>query len=169
MASSTPSLKAHPQREDLLAHLPVSSTTEYGKGQVIYNRDVSSSSLYLVVTGKVGISQITDDGSEVLLEIVRPDELFGESAFLGVSPCTEEATVIERARLMTWAISDMEDLVMKRPRLAIALLQILAQRTPSSLNGSRAFRSTPSNGGWHARSSTSPGAWGPRRKTGSPG
>jgi CRP/FNR family transcriptional regulator len=29
---------------------------------------------------------------------------------------------------MTWAISDMEDLVMKRPRLAVALLQILAQR-----------------------------------------
>jgi len=128
MASSTPSLRTHAQREDLLAHLPVSSTTEYGKGQVIYSRDVSSSSLYLVVAGKVGISQITDDGSEVLLEIVRPDELFGESAFLGVSPCTEEATVIEKARLMTWAISDMEDLVMKRPRLAMALLQILAQR-----------------------------------------
>jgi CRP/FNR family transcriptional regulator, cyclic AMP receptor protein len=29
---------------------------------------------------------------------------------------------------MTWAISDMQDLVMKRPRLAVALLQVLAQR-----------------------------------------
>jgi len=106
----------------------MSSTTEYGKGQLIYSRDDFSQSLYLVVTGKVGISQIADDGSEVLLEIVRPDELFGESALLDVARRPEEAKVIERATLMTWAISDLEDLVMKRPRLAVALLQILAQR-----------------------------------------
>jgi CRP-like cAMP-binding protein len=29
---------------------------------------------------------------------------------------------------MSWAIADMEDLVTKRPRLALALLQVLAQR-----------------------------------------
>jgi len=108
--------------------LPISSTTEYGKGQMIYGPDNLSSSIYLVVAGKVEISQIADDGSEVLLEIVRPDELFGESAFLDVPRRSEQATAIEKARLMTWAISDMEYLVMKRPRLAVALLQIMAQR-----------------------------------------
>lgn len=128
MASSTTSLRAHTQLEDVLAHLPISNTTEHDKGHLIYSRVDTSRSLYLVVTGKVGISQIADDGREVLLEIVRPDELFGESAFLGVSRRTEEAKVIEKATLMTWAISDMEDLVMKRPRLAVALLQVLAQR-----------------------------------------
>jgi CRP/FNR family cyclic AMP-dependent transcriptional regulator len=126
MASASPS--AHAQHEDVLAHLPASSTMEYGKGELIYGRDDSSKNLYLVVTGKVGISHITDEGSEVLLEIVRPDELFGESAFLNVSRRPEEAKVIEKATLMTWAISDMQDLVMKRPRLAVALLQVLAQR-----------------------------------------
>jgi CRP-like cAMP-binding protein len=64
----------------------------------------------------------------VLLEIVRPDELFGESAFLD-TPCQcDRATAIESVELMTWAVSEMEDLVAKRPRLAVALLQILAQR-----------------------------------------
>jgi len=108
--------------------LAIASTTEYGKGRMIYGPDKLSSSIYLVVAGKVEISQIADDGSEVLLEIVRPDELFGESAFLDVPRRSEQATAIEKARLMTWAISDMEYLVMKRPRLAVALLQIMAQR-----------------------------------------
>jgi CRP/FNR family transcriptional regulator len=128
MTPTTTLLGSQTQIEDVLAHLPISGTTAYSKGDVIYGRDDSSRCLYLLVTGKVGISQIADDGSEVLLEIVRPDELFGESAFLGDSRRTEEAKVIEKASLMTWAISDMEDLVMKRPRLAVALLQILAQR-----------------------------------------
>jgi CRP-like cAMP-binding protein len=84
--------------------------------------------MYLVVAGKVGIFQMVEDGSEVLLEIVGPEELFGESAFVDVARRSERAAAIEKTKLMTWAISDMEDLVTKRPRLAVALLQILAQR-----------------------------------------
>jgi CRP-like cAMP-binding protein len=128
MASSTTTLVSHSRLEDALEYLPIASTMEYGPGQMIYGPDHLSKSIYLVVAGKVGISQIAEDGSEVLLEIVRDDELFGESAFLDAPRRSERATAIEKAMLMSWAISDMEDLVTKRPRLAVALLQILAQR-----------------------------------------
>ena len=127
MTSSTTSLGPHTRVEDVLAHLPISTTMEYCKGQMIYGPDKFSKSIYLVVAGKVGISQIAEDGSEVLLEIVPPDELFGESAFLGVPRSSEQATAIEKASLMAWSVSDMEDLVTKRPRLAVALLQTLAR------------------------------------------
>lgn len=128
MTASTTSSELQTGLEDVLAHLPVSSTTEYRKGQMIYGPGRVSKSIYLVITGKVGISQIAEDRSEVLLEIVRPDELFGESAFLDVTRRSERATAIEEATLMTWPISEIEDLVMKRPRLALALLQTLVQR-----------------------------------------
>lgn len=128
MSSGPTSLCLHTRIEDVLEHLPISCTTEYRKGRMIYGPNNPSTSMYLVVTGKVGISQIAEDGKEVLLDIVRPDELFGESAFLDVSRPSEQATPLENAKLMTWAISDMEDLVTKRPRLAVALLQNLAQR-----------------------------------------
>lgn len=128
MAASTTSAELTSRMEDVLAHLPVSGTTEYAKGQLIYGPDHRSDSIYLVVTGKVGISQIAEDGSEVLLDIVRPEELFGESAFLDVPCRSERATALEKVRLMTWAVSEMEELVMQRPRLAVALLQVFAQR-----------------------------------------
>ncbi|MBZ5727411.1 MAG: Crp/Fnr family transcriptional regulator [Acidobacteriia bacterium] len=124
----TASLGSHTRVEDALAYLPISSTTEYGKGQRIYGTNHSSKSIYLVVTGKVELSKVAADGSEVLLEILRPDELFGESAFLDASRRAEQATALEKVSVMAWTISEIEDLVMKRPRLAVALLQILAQR-----------------------------------------
>jgi CRP/FNR family transcriptional regulator len=71
---------------------------------------------------------MAEDGSEVLLEIVRPDELFGESAFLNPPRRCEQAKAMETAQLMAWATAEIEDLVTKRPRLAIALVQVLAQR-----------------------------------------
>jgi len=129
MAASSALVGFQTRIEDVLAHLPISTTTEYSQGQTIYGPDHVSKSIYLVVSGKVLISQIAAEGSEVLLEIVRPDELFGESAFLDVPQRPEQAAALERATLMTWSISDMEELVMKRPRLAVALLQVLAQRT----------------------------------------
>jgi CRP/FNR family transcriptional regulator len=126
MAASIPVLESN--LEDVLAHLPISSTTEYNRWQTIYGPHVPAQSIYLVVSGKVAISRVAEDGTEVIVEIVGTDELFGESAFLGAPRRSERATAIEKTTLMAWAISDMEDLVTKRPRLAVALLQILAQR-----------------------------------------
>ena len=129
MASGTTSLELQSTRlEDVLAHLPLASTTEYNQGQLIYGPNHLSKSLYLVISGKVLISQIADRGTEVLLEIIRPDELFGESAFLDIPHRAEQATALEKSTVMTWPIGDMEALVMKRPRLAVALLQMVALR-----------------------------------------
>jgi CRP/FNR family transcriptional regulator len=119
--------------------LPAAGTTQYGRGQLIYGRNTRSKGIYLVVAGSVGISQTTEDGSEVLLEIVPSDELFGESAFLDVFRRSERAVALEKTELMTWAISDMEKLIMERPRLALALLQVLAQRNAESARRIESF------------------------------
>ena len=90
--------------EDVLDHLPVSSTREYKRGQVIYSPDDPSKGIHLVVSGKVEISQMAGKGKELLMEIVRPDELFGESAFLDVPCRSEQATAFETTRVMTWPV-----------------------------------------------------------------
>jgi len=112
----------------LRSQLPISSTSEYSEGQVIYGADHPSMSVYLVVTGMVEVSRLIEGASGALLEIARPGELFGESAFLAVPYRTERATALENSMLMTWTISEMEDLVMRRPELAVALVQFFAQR-----------------------------------------
>jgi CRP/FNR family transcriptional regulator len=96
---------------------------------MIYNQDQPSTSLYLVIDGKVKVSRLADDGHQVVVDIYQPDEFFGESAFLNLAHRAEQATALENARLMAWSTSEIEEIVMRRPRLAIALMQILAQRT----------------------------------------
>jgi CRP/FNR family transcriptional regulator len=120
-----------PQRqlEDPLAHLPCSSIVEYRKGEIIYNQDQASTTVFLVIQGKVKVSRLAADGHQVVVDIYQPDEFFGESAFLNLPHRAEQASALEDARLMGWAAAEIEDIVMKRPRLAVALLQILTQRT----------------------------------------
>jgi CRP/FNR family cyclic AMP-dependent transcriptional regulator len=120
-----------PQRalEDPLAHLPCSTILEYKNGQIIYNQDQPSSSIHLVIDGKVKVCRLADDGRQVVVDIYQPDEFFGESAFLGLAQRTEIAVALENTKVMTWTTNEIEDITMKRPKLAIALLQLLVQRS----------------------------------------
>ena len=115
--------------EDPLAHLPCSSVIEYRRGQPIYNAEQPSTAIYLVIGGKVKVSRLADDGRQVIVDIYQADEFFGESAFLGLAHRSEQAVALEQSKLMAWTTTEIEDIIVKRPRLAVALVQIFVQRT----------------------------------------
>src|SRR6202451_889645 len=100
--------------EDPLAHLPCSTILEYRKGQTIYSRDQPSTSIYLVIDGKVKVCRLADDGRQVVVDLYQPDEFFGESAFVGQSQGTELAVALENTKLMTWTTGEIEDIAAKR-------------------------------------------------------
>ena len=129
MATSSIAFSPSKPLEDPLAHLPCSSIVEYRKGQMIYNQDQPSTSIYLVIDGKVKVSRLADDGHQVVVDIYQADEFFGESALLNLPHRSEQATALDNTKVMTWSNVEIEDIIMKRPRLAVALLQILVQRT----------------------------------------
>ncbi|MGA2148438.1 MAG: Crp/Fnr family transcriptional regulator [Bryobacteraceae bacterium] len=115
--------------EDPLAHLPCSTLLEFRKGQTIYNHDQPSCNLYLVMEGSVKVSRVADDGHQVVVDIYQPNEFFGESALLSLPQRAEQACAMSDAKLMMWTTEEIEDIVVRRPRLAVALLQVLVQRT----------------------------------------
>ena len=119
MASSPTAYAPHKSLEDPLAHLPCSTIVEYRKGQTIYNQDQPSTSLYLVIDGKVKVVRLTDDGHQVVVDLYQSDEFFGESAFLSLPHRSEQATALEDTKLMAWGTQEIEEIIMKRPRLAV--------------------------------------------------
>src|SRR5580698_5827881 len=96
--------------EDPLAHLPCSTIVEYKKGQAIYGQDQPSTSIYLVIDGKVKICRLADDGRQVVVDIYQPDEFFGESAFVGETQRSEMAIALENTKVMSWTITEIEEI-----------------------------------------------------------
>lgn len=114
--------------EDPLAYLPRSIVVEYRKGEIVYSHDQACNNLYLVISGTVKITRISDHGSQVMLDLYRPDEFFGEAAFVSLSHASEQAVAHQKTTLMTWRAGDIEAMIMKRPQLAMALLQAFGLR-----------------------------------------
>jgi CRP/FNR family transcriptional regulator, cyclic AMP receptor protein len=124
------SLAVAPQKplEDPLAYLPRSIVMEYRKGEIIYSNHQPCNNLYLVISGTVKITRVSDHGSQVVVDLYRPDEFFGEAAFVSLSHTSEQAVAHQKTTLMAWRAGDIEEMVMKRPQLAMALLQAFGQR-----------------------------------------
>jgi CRP/FNR family cyclic AMP-dependent transcriptional regulator len=124
------SLAVAPQKplEDPLAYLPRSIVMEYRKGEIIYSNHQPCNNLYLVISGTVKITRVSDHGSQVVVDLYRPDEFFGEAAFVSLTHTSEQAVAHQKTTLMAWRAGDIEEMVMKRPQLAMALLQAFGQR-----------------------------------------
>ena len=115
--------------EDPLAQLPCSTIAEYRKGQMVYSQEQPTTGMYLVIEGKVKVCRPTEGGIQVVVDIYKTDEFFGESAFLGLTQNREFSVALENTTVMTWTAAEIEDIVARRPKLGIALLQFLVQRS----------------------------------------
>lgn len=122
-------VSAHKMLEDPLVHLPCSTIVGHKKGQLIYDQDQPCTSIYLVIDGRVKVARLASNGRQTIVGIYQTDDFFGESALLGLPGRLERATALENTKTMAWTAAQIDELAQTRPRLAIALLQIVVQRS----------------------------------------
>ncbi len=115
--------------EDVLAHLPCSRIVYCPKGQTIYGPGQPPTGVYLVIDGKVKVARVSAVGAQFVVGIYQPDELFGESSLLNPAGYPGKAIALESTKLMFWTSSEIQEMLATRPKLALAILQILAQRS----------------------------------------
>jgi len=115
--------------EDPLEHLPCSIIVQYKKGEYIYRQNQPADTICLVIDGKVRVSRLVEADHQVMVDIYQIGDFFGESALLDRCERPDQAIAMEPCRVMAWTTTEIESLVTRRPKLALALLQILVQRT----------------------------------------
>ena len=116
------------EQEDPLSLLTARVPVEYKKGALIYSQLRQPGHLHVVVRGRVMVTR-GSPGRGVVIEVYGPNEFFGECALTDVHRLPEEAVALERTDIMRWTKSEVEELVLNRPQLAVALMQALARRT----------------------------------------
>jgi CRP-like cAMP-binding protein len=113
--------------EDALTYLPRKPVQEYARGRVIYEAQQPPTDLYVVILGRVKISNVAEDGGQTIGRIVRAEGLFGESCLVGPLNRNESASALDNVTLMSWSRTEIEQQVEREPRLGIALSQYLVR------------------------------------------
>jgi CRP/FNR family transcriptional regulator len=114
--------------EDPLTYLPRKPVQAFAKRRVIYDPQQPSDHLYVVILGRVKLTNIGDDGSQLVARIIAAEGLFGESALIGGQRPTEAAIALDNVTLMSWTSNEIEAQIEKEPRLGLALSQCLIRQ-----------------------------------------
>jgi CRP-like cAMP-binding protein len=98
------------------------------RNEVIRRRGDPGTGMAIIVSGRVRISLMSEDGREVTLTMLGPGEVLGEMTLLDGSECSADATAQEDCTLLTIERVQFLRLLKANPDLCLQLMAILFQR-----------------------------------------
>jgi len=108
----------------------ISDRTVEGK-QPIYFANEPSKTIYFLKTGRVKITKYLADGSEKIIAIINPGEIFGEMAYLDETQRTDYAVTVESSMICAINKNDLAAFIEKNPELNLKLTRILGLKLRS--------------------------------------
>jgi CRP-like cAMP-binding protein len=102
--------------------------SHYPTGLRIFSKGDQGLGLLAVITGVVKISVVSDDGREIVLNLIGPNEIFGEIALLDGGPRTADATALNECELLILDRRDVLPILMEEPTICIKLLEVISRR-----------------------------------------
>lgn len=114
--------------EQLDAIALVTITRRFDKDQVIILAEEEGDALFIISSGQVKVSIVSEDGREVILSLLGTGSVFGELSLLDGKPRSANVVATENTGLYMLRRSDFLQLVYKVPQIAVGLLAELAAR-----------------------------------------
>ncbi len=99
---------------------------QYPKQSHIISEGDESSSLFILLSGKVRVFSSDHEGKEVTLLIQNPISYFGELALLSDEPRSASVTTLEKTTCAVISRSDFKQWLLDKPEIAFGLIQDLA-------------------------------------------
>jgi CRP/FNR family transcriptional regulator, cyclic AMP receptor protein len=120
--------------EDIRALMAIARKRTFRSGEVIFHRDDPGQVLYVIKEGKVKIYLISPEGQEISLVVYGKGECFGEFSIIDDLPRSSNAVALEKVECYTLQRSDFHNAIMKNPKIAIQLLEVLTKRLRTTNN-----------------------------------
>ncbi len=95
-------------------------------GASLFTQGQIENDFYVILSGKVQVHMLSEDGHESILNIMGPGSLIGEAAAFLQQPRYANARAIEDSTLLRFATDRIPELVRADPNFALALLYLLS-------------------------------------------
>jgi CRP-like cAMP-binding protein len=113
---------------DLEALAAVMGHREYPKGAFIITKNDESSTMYLLLSGRVKVSIASPEGKELALSYLDAPSYFGEMGAVDGAPRTADVIATSDVEVLSVEAKDLAYVFGIRPELAIALVGTLSRR-----------------------------------------
>jgi CRP-like cAMP-binding protein len=111
--------------EEVIARAHVRSLP---RGHRVFHQGEPIERAHALLSGAVRISQAGSEGEEVVIRFIGPGEIFGSVAIFTDHRYPADGTVMVESTEVSWARTELLNLVTRHPQIALNLVRIIAYR-----------------------------------------
>ena len=114
------------QELDLLRRVVVRKS--YPRGSQILGAGAPTDSLYILISGRIKVFMSDQDGKEVILSILGPNEFFGEMGLIDNNPRSANVVTLESCELICISKADFKRCLADNFEMAMTVMRGLVKR-----------------------------------------
>ncbi len=124
---NVPLFSALPEQQ-LALLTSVVSRKSFPRGATIIAKDDITESLYVVISGRLKVMMSDEEGREVILAILGPNEFFGEMGLLDDSPRSASVVALEACEMLSLSKRDFKKCLAENFEMAMTVMRGLVKR-----------------------------------------
>jgi CRP/FNR family cyclic AMP-dependent transcriptional regulator len=105
-----------------------SQKRKYSRGSIVVHQDDVGDESYLIMIGKVKVIVTHTGGEEIILNILKSGDFFGEMAVFDNMPRSATVVADEDCELLIISRENITDLIKRNPQIAFKLLEDMSIR-----------------------------------------
>ncbi|WP_429177997.1 Crp/Fnr family transcriptional regulator [Ensifer sp. LBL] len=114
-----------PELDTLLTRATVRRVPQ---NEAVFEQGATADFFFLLLNGRLKVTQVTKDGQQIIVRVVNPGDLFGFARALQRSDYPGTATAATESLVLAWPTELWNIFVQKNPHLAVNALHTIGQR-----------------------------------------
>jgi len=106
----------------------ITTMSTVSKGRVFYRPEEPGEVMFILKEGRVQLYRISPEGKKLVITTLGPHTLFGEMALIGAKMHNTFAEAVDNCLICVMSRSDLERLILNKPRVALRILEITGKR-----------------------------------------
>ncbi|SHE28590.1 CRP/FNR family transcriptional regulator, anaerobic regulatory protein [Desulfofundulus australicus DSM 11792] len=99
----------------------------YRKNEFIFREGEPADTIYLIKYGRVKLFKVSSEGREIILDILKEDDMFGENTFFEDTVHTMSAQAMEDTFVCSCSREDFA-VLLKNPQISLKIIQLLGKK-----------------------------------------
>lgn len=108
--------------------LETAHARHYAKGAVVFSQNEAAHSFFLLLHGRLRVTQVTAAGEQIVVRFVNPGDIFGVAMALGRDTYPGTATAVVDCLALLWPSAVWPQLIGRHPQLAVNAMRTIGGR-----------------------------------------
>lgn len=120
--------------EEMMEVARITKEKTFEKGEMLYMAGDKGEKLYVIHSGKVKITRLTDSGKEQVIRVLGPGDFMGELSLFSPLSLTDNGEALSKTVACMIDGKKLKELMKKYPTIAFKIMEELSQRLEKAEN-----------------------------------